>query len=631
LKKLWPGKGLATKFRRPTPWTLSGYLAVVSVAAAVAVLAGWTGFASRIDNYAYDFLFGLYPPQSWTPESAVLAIDEETLNRFGGMRNIRTILADALDLIAPAKPRAVAVDVILADTGDSSENARLEAAMEKTPNLVLPCDTVRSGWEDPLPQFRRHAAAVGHIHADEDASDGVIRKIQLEMVTRNDRRWALGLVAFQCSRGRPPIIESPDDVEVAGVRIPAARAGDDRPLRIRFPRPETAMTVAELQRDPNLAEQFRNKTVFLGITALTAARDRWTTPVRLSIPGVEVHRDAFETIAQGKFLTPVSDLTVLVVCLALAVTAALIFWFRGDWIAYGLGGVLLLAGHSVPAFLFRNGLVFPYFASVSAAWLPVVSAATYRYFAVRRALGDSESDRARYRQAIHFVTHEMKTPLTAIQGSSELMGRYALSDEKRTQMVQMINSESKRLARMIQTFLDVERLSAGQMELKRESFPVRDIVTTCVERARVIAERKQIMIHLGETGTELLTGDRELMEYAVYNLLTNAVKYSPAETEVWVSIERSGALVRISVRDQGIGMDDKELRNIFTKFYRTKKAEASGEKGTGIGLSIVEQIVTEHGGRMEVTSKPGEGSTFTMALPCSVEAPVDVVHASKRV
>ncbi len=624
LRKPWPTKDFLAKFRRSTPWPLGGYLAVVSISALVGVTAGWTAFAARIDNYAYDFFSS---PAQPTSQSAVLAIDEETLKRFGGMRYIRTILARALDLLAPVEPRAVAVDVILADEGDTIENARLEEAMSRTRGLVLPCDTVRSGWEDPLPRFRRYASAFGHIHADEDSSDGVIRKIQLEMVAHDDRRWALGLVAYQCFRGRPPILESPDDVEVAGRRIPAARAGDNRPMRIRFPGPENSLTVADLDRDPAKAVVFRDKAVFLGITALTAARDRWTTPLKLSIPGVEVHRNVFDTIARGEFLTPVPDLTVLCACLAIAIAAAAIFWFRGDWIAYFLGGLLLAASHSIPAMLFRNGIVFPYFASVSAAWLPVVSAATYRYFVVRKALGKSESDRARYRQAIHFVTHEMKTPLTAIQGSSELMGRYALSEDKRKQMAQMINSESKRLARMIQTFLDVERLSAGQMELKQEHFAVREVVTSCVDRARIIAERKQIVIHEGALDADILTGDRELMEYAVYNLLTNAVKYSPAETEVWVAAEHSAGQVRISVRDQGIGLDEKEIRNVFKKFYRTKKAEASGEAGTGIGLSIVEQIVTEHGGRMEVTSQPGRGSTFTMILPVSADAAVDAVPA----
>jgi two-component system phosphate regulon sensor histidine kinase PhoR len=219
---------------------------------------------------------------------------------------------------------------------------------------------------------------------------------------------------------------------------------------------------------------------------------------------------------------------------------------------------------------------------------------------------------------MHFVAHEMRTPLTAIQGSSELMGRYNLNDEKRKQMALMINSESKRLARMIQTFLDVERLSDGQMELKKEPFEVQELVESCLNRVRSIAERKSIAIYVDGDLEGALLGDRELMEYAVYNLFTNAVKYSPSNTEVHVASHPDGGQLRLSVRDQGIGMDEKEVRKIFQKFYRTKRAEASGETGSGIGLSIVEQIVTHHGGRIEVTSSPGKGSCFTLVLPAQV-------------
>ena len=107
------------------------------------------------------------------------------------------------------------------------------------------------------------------------------------------------------------------------------------------------------------------------------------------------------------------------------------------------------------------------------------------------------------------------------------------------------------------------------------------------------------------------------MEFAFYNLLTNAVMYRPVETCVHVGVRTTGSGVRVSVADQGIGMDDAELKNIFVKFYRTRKAEASGEAGTGIGLSIVEQIVARHGGRIEVTSQPAKGSCFTVNLPFS--------------
>src|SRR5262249_49772267 len=160
-----------------------------------------------------------------------------------------------------------------------------------------------------------------------------------------------------------------------------------------------------------------------------------------------------------------------------------------------------------------------------------------------------------------------------------------------------------------------ERLSAGQLELKKEQFNGMELMSACIERARPLAERKQIGIHIEPGPDTPLLGDRELMEYAFYNLLTNAVKYSPPSTEVSVFARRDNDRIRISVRDQGIGMDQKEVSKIFQKFYRTRKAEESGEAGTGIGLSIVEQIVTQHRGAIEVTSSPGQGSCFTLVLP----------------
>jgi two-component system phosphate regulon sensor histidine kinase PhoR len=193
-------------------------------------------------------------------------------------------------------------------------------------------------------------------------------------------------------------------------------------------------------------------------------------------------------------------------------------------------------------------------------------------------------------------------------------------------MALMINSESRRLGRMIEIFLNVERLAAGQIELKKELIPIRDLFSVCIDRVRPVAERKQIRIHDGQCDANLvIRGDRELLEYALYNLLTNAVKYSPAQTEVTVRASRTGYRLQISVSDQGIGMDAKELKQIFQKFYRTRKAEESGEAGTGIGLSIVEQIIAQHGGTIEVASRPGEGSCFTLVLPAPVPAePVEL-------
>jgi signal transduction histidine kinase len=607
--------------QRPGRVTL-GYIGVIAGAFLVAVVAGWTPLANRIDGSAYDWMFQLQPPPPREPGSIILAIDEDTLARTGGTRRLRSEVARGLEHIAGVQPKTVAVDLILSDEAGPFEDAALEHAFRATPNLVLASDLIpnTTRWEEPLPRFRKHAATVGHVHADPDP---VCRVLILYKVTGHDRRWAVALEAFRLASGARQIVESPDAFQVGPISIPVRRS--DAALQIRYSPPLAGgrssipqVSLLQLNQNPSLKERFRNKAVFVGETALSQARDRLMTPYQVTMSGVEIHAQAYETMAHGEFFVPASDLAVIGFCLLIAIAAGFVFFYLTGYLAYSLGVGLLLLAHLVPHFAFARGIVFPYLAPVLTAWLSVVGAAAWMYFVVRRQLRKSESDKARYQQAIHFVTHEMRSPLTAIQGSSELMGRYNLNDEKRKQMAQMINSESKRLARMIQTFLDIERLTDGQSEIRSEVFESQPVLEACIQRAQPLAERKQIELRVDEISSIPLTGDRELMEYAVYNLLTNAIKYSPAETTVAISCIGQGQMLRLSVRDQGIGMDDKELRNIFKKFYRTKKAETSGEVGTGIGLSIVDQIITHHHGHIEVTSTPGKGSCFTIVLPRGV-------------
>jgi signal transduction histidine kinase len=608
--------------KKPSPNKRTlGYVAVLTVTLATAIVLGWTSLASQIDDDAYDVMFRLHPPPAAQPNCIILAIDDATYGAMGGVRAYRTMLAKALELLAPAQPKVVAIDMVLADKEDAPEDDRLLRAMQSTKNLVLVAHLQNGVWEDPLDKFRRAATALGHDRADERSRDGVTRQIPLEERTERERHWALALETFRLARGQR-ILESPGDLQVGNEVIPAPRTADNnRSLRVLFSRdPIPQISLLDLVNKPELAARFRGQTVFVGVTSIDATYDRVATPYGEGrIPGVEVHAQLFETLERGKFLTSASNLLVLGCCVLVGVFAGLIFAFLSGWRAYTSAGVLLLAAPLTPFLFFSEGVVFPFFALFASAWLTAIAAASYQHFVVRRALLRAETERRHYQQAIHFVTHEMRTPLTAIQGSSELMGRYNLSEEKRKQIAEMINQESKRLARMIQTFLDVERLSDGQMELKGEAFEVREIVETCVARARPLAERKNIRIVTEElNGT--LEGDRELMEYAVYNLLNNAIKYSPPDTQVTVGCQSQGTQLRLFVRDQGIGMDAKELRQIFQKFYRTKRAEASGEAGTGIGLSIVEQIVQHHGGKMEVTSQPGQGSCFTVVFAARARA-----------
>src|SRR5258708_2030014 len=146
------------------------YVGVLTGALVIALVSSWTSLGGQIDKDAYDIIFRIYRPPERDQQSIVLGIDEESFHTFGGVRGLRKAVADGLERVAAAAPKAVAIDVTLADDGDPGDDARLEQAIRKTPNAVLACYLRGQGsaWEDPLPRFSRGAAGKGHGYAEAD-------------------------------------------------------------------------------------------------------------------------------------------------------------------------------------------------------------------------------------------------------------------------------------------------------------------------------------------------------------------------------------------------------------------------------------------------------------------------------
>lgn len=601
----------------PRPIALAALALALLVWLAAAALS-FTALAAQFDNNVYDFLFRAAPPAPVSSPAVLVVFDEASFQRYGGIRNLRRNLASLLELIAPAGPAAVAVDVTLADPGDPAEDARLAAAFARTRRLVLACEMMPDGsaWQDPIAPFRHHAEALGHVSTLAGPYDDINRRITLERVAGRSRRWALSLEALRLVLGATTILSSPSDL-AAGPRLIPSRWDEGRPLRVRYAERGVPSISAASLLAGRPAGDLHGKAVFIGVTAISAAPDRLFTPISRGVPmpGVAIHAQAFQTMYAGAFLldAPLSLTLALALACSLLLLAALSLLPR--WHAWLAAAALLLLAHALPGLFFDRGRVLAPAAPLASAWLAFLGGGAFRYFYVRRRLQTSEAATRRYQQAFHFVAHEMRTPLTAIQGSSELISRYNLPEAKRRELSRMINTESKRLAQMITTFLDVEKLTAGQMELRLSEFPVQELVDACYQRAMPLAERKQIRITSRVPEHLTLRADRELLEYALYNLFTNAVKYSPPETGITVGAAAAAGQTRLWVADEGMGMDAAEVKNLFRKFYRTRRAEQSGETGTGIGLSIVQQIVLLHNGSISVESAPGKGSTFTLVLP----------------
>ena len=214
------------------------------------------------------------------------------------------------------------------------------------------------------------------------------------------------------------------------------------------------------------------------------------------------------------------------------------------------------------------------------------------------------------------VTHELRTPLTAIQGMSEVLAAHEFTAAEQREMHHAINDEAKRLARMIDDYLNVARLEAGAQPLRREAVRV----TTLLERTLLLLEplareRGLRLVRRFAPNLPQLLGDADLLGRAVSNLVTNAIKYSDGSGEVVIEAGVTENELWIKVSDQGCGIAAGELDRIFEKFYRVPRVEATDTPGTGLGLPFVREVAERHGGRVTVESESGIGSVFTLWLP----------------
>ena len=600
------------------------YAALIAAAAVLGLILGWSQIGVQLDVWVYDLSLRLWPPSAESSAALIVAIDDESLEAYEGLLRLRGPLAEALEIISQHDPAVVAIDIVLSEPGSEAENHRLEEALQRTPNVVLATHLRLNSspevgsWVEPLERFRLPAAALGHVHAEPD-DDGVCRRVLLAKVGGMTRRWAMGLEAYRLAHGAELVREADEGLEVGGRFIPASRR-EARSLLIRFANPRSPIeriSLKQVLEDPESTSIVKNRAVFVGVD-IAGGIDRYLmTPYSFgkAMSGVEINANVYETLERGRLLHSVADSTVLAATLALAIAVGFCFWKLRGLPALFVAAGLLAAAHLAPVVSLGGDYVLNAAPLWAVGWITFLSGGCYQYFVVRGKLASAEQQRERYQRAVHYVTHEMRSPLTAIQGSSELISRYPLSEEKRKQIAGLIHQESKRLARMVEIFLSVERLRAGQLELQRQAVGADDILARCVERVLPPARRKGIHIEHVRGAAGPVLGDPEFLEYACYNLLTNAVKYSPANTSITVRAWRHRENVRISVEDRGYGMDENEIKQIFQKFYRTSRAQQSSQDGTGLGLAIVEEIVVQHGGSIEVESRINRGSRFTLSLP----------------
>jgi len=214
------------------------------------------------------------------------------------------------------------------------------------------------------------------------------------------------------------------------------------------------------------------------------------------------------------------------------------------------------------------------------------------------------------------VSHDLKTPLALIQLFAETLelGRLK-SSERAHEYYRIINSEARKLTRLINNLLDFSKIEAGLRSYKREPVNLTDVTRHVLQSLDSQFRHNQYEVTSQLTADVPVLIDKEAAEQAIENLLSNAMKYSPEHREILVGVDRQDGYGVVRVTDRGIGIPPRQQRKIFRKFYRVQSDAGSGPQGTGLGLAIVDHVMRNHGGFVRVDSEPGRGSTFTLHFP----------------
>jgi signal transduction histidine kinase len=282
--------------------------------------------------------------------------------------------------------------------------------------------------------------------------------------------------------------------------------------------------------------------------------------------------------------------------------------------ATGLPWTVLVANKDVQAemdeFAGRRNLLLGVFALLGI----VIAAGSY---SVARAIAHEFAVMRLQSEFVSAVSHEFRTPLTSLRQLSEVLNSdRPLEEDRRRKYFQALDRATRRLQKLVEGLLDFGRMESRAMVYRKRELDAGALVASLADEFQREAVDRGCQIDLkAADNMPPVYADPEALGNAVWNLLDNAVKYSPECRTIWVEVGREGTGLVIRVRDRGVGIPAAERGKILRKFVRGTAAQTLGIKGTGIGLAMVKHIVDAHGGTLRLESAPGNGSTFTIWLP----------------
>ncbi len=508
-------------------------------------------------------------PSKPARSTIVVAVDERSIRESGRWPWPRTRLAEMLDRARDSGARGVVLDLLLPepDAGD----ARLAEATKRIPTLAVAVIVEHGQWLLPAPAIRETTIAV---HGNFDRS---LTALPVEAAAM-----------------------------IAPISIPIGRS--IAPMYRTRPQNVPIISAVDL-----LQKRFdlRGKIVFIGPTAMGLG-DRVVTPVSglTPDPGVTVHAAATESLIRGEI---VRESPPFIAGIIAGLAIAILLHNRASRrarLAIAVTFLILIAAGGF-ALLATTGIAIPF---VALALVVVITAVALElnaavqmeqrftmWWAERKAQ-DVESKRV--------LAHELKTPLASMRGLSQLLGGFELTDVERRRVASLLESEAGKLQTMVSALLDLERLPLRDFDGASTVIDLGELVAARVEFLRASADRP-LMTSI-PSGV-FVRADRALIERVIDNLVGNALKYSPPPSPITISVRQDAREALLQVEDRGPGISAGERQHIFDRFFRG--SSAAGTQGLGLGLSLVSEVATWHGGSVSVEAASGGGSLFRLTLP----------------
>ena len=229
--------------------------------------------------------------------------------------------------------------------------------------------------------------------------------------------------------------------------------------------------------------------------------------------------------------------------------------------------------------------------------------------------GALASQEAMSRTFVANVSHELRTPMTSIGGFIDGMLDGTIEHKDFPKYLTIVSDEVKRLSRMVISMLNISKIEAGEMKLNPSTVDVNEIMFRTILGFEQRIDEKSIEIEGLDSGKNFASADPDMVAQIMYNLVENAVKFTPQNGKISIGYTEEGKMLRISVRNTGAGIEKEEIPKLFDRFYKSDRSRSINKKGVGLGLNIVKSLVNLHGGTISVASNVGEYAEFSFTLP----------------